>query len=168
MSKNSSEFVVRSDLVTQYLTKTPHQTGETMNQRIARFKCVYNLAFLAIMIVVEPLVAVTDTDCDNLLKATNNPACCKLLLAAIVALGLRVLRNVSKTHPDNPMAKGLNSIPTSPIFWAFCSYFLSSADDSAKQLFSAAFAIRLSCKGEVTVNNRVEIQCCLRARIPCR
>ena len=120
----------------------------------SRFICVYNLASLARSMIADPRIAVTETDWDNLLKANDNPAGCKFLLSARVAIRLRVLRTVSENPPNVSKARGMNWIPTSLQFWAYCSYFLSSAADSAKPLFSDAFKMRLDCKGEVTVTSK--------------
>ena len=117
----------------------------------SRFICVYNLASFARSMIADPRIAVTETDWDNLLKASDNPAGCKFLLSARVAIRLRVLRTVSENPPNVSKAKWMNWIPTSPQFWAYCSYFLSSAADRAKPLFSDAFKTRLGCRGEVTV-----------------
>ena len=46
--------------------------------------------------IADPRIAVTVTDCDNLLKDIDNPAGCKPLLSARVAIRLRVLRTVSE------------------------------------------------------------------------
>ena len=104
--------------------------------------------------IADPRTAVTETDWDNLMKATDNPAGCKFLLSARVAIRLRVLRTVSENPPNVSKAKGMNWIPTSLQFWTYCSYFLSSAADRAKPLFSDAFIMRLDCKGEVTVTSK--------------
>ena len=59
-----------------------------------RFICVYKLACHASSMIADPRIAVSEADSDNLLKATNIPAGCKLLLSARVAIRLRVLRAV--------------------------------------------------------------------------
>ena len=119
----------------------------------SRFICVYNLASLARSMIADPRIAVTETDWDNLLKATDNPIGCRFLLSARVAIRLRVLRTVSENPPNVSKAKGMNWIPTSLQFWAYCSYFLSSVAERAKPLFSDAFIMGLDCKGEVTVTS---------------
>ena len=126
-------------------------------QRSDPVSCVYNLASLARSMIADPRIAVTETDWDNLLKATDNPAGCKFLLSARVAIRLRVLRTVSEYPPNVSKARGVNWIPTSLQFWAYCSYFLSSAADSAKPLFSDALIMGLDCKGEVTITSKVAV-----------
>ena len=107
----------------------------------SRFICVYNLASLARIMIADHRIDVKETDWDNLLKATDNPAGCKFLLSVRVAIRLRVLRTVSENPPNVSKARGINWIPTLLQFWAYCSYFLSLAADSAKPLFSDAFTM---------------------------
>ena len=119
----------------------------------SRFICVYNLTSIARGTIAEPRIAVIETEWDSLLKTNDKPAGCKLLLSARVAILLRVLRTVSDKALIVSKARGMNWIPTSLHFWAYCSYFLSSAADSAKPLFSDAFIMILDCEGEVTVTS---------------
>ena len=120
----------------------------------SRFICVYYLASIARSMIADPRIAVTETDWDNLLKATDNPAGCKFLLSARKAIHLRVLQIVSENPPNASKARGMNWIPTSLQFWVYCSYFLCTAADRAKPLFSDAFIMRLDCKGEVTITSK--------------
>ena len=120
----------------------------------SRFICVYNLASLARSKIADPRIAVTENDWDNLLKATDNPAGCKFLLSARIAIRLRVLRTVSENPPNVTKAREKNWIPTTLQFWAYCSYFLPSAADSATPHFSDAFIMRPDCKGEVTATSK--------------
>ena len=100
-----------------------------------------------------PRIAVTETDWDNLLKANDNSAGCKFLLSARLAIRLRVSRTVSENPPNDSKARGMNWFPTSLHFWAYCSYFVSSAADRAKALFSDAFMIKFDFKGEAMVTS---------------
>ena len=84
--------------------------------------------------IADTRFAVTETDWHNLLKANDNLAGCKFLLSATVAIRFRVLRTVSENPPNDSKARGIKWIPTSLHFWAYSSYFLSSAADSAKKI----------------------------------
>ena len=132
--------------------RLPRLTGETRNQRVACFIFAYNLESLAINMIADRQIALTETDCDNLVKAKNYPAGCKLLLPARVAIPLRVFRTVFKNPSNDWKTEGINWPPTLLHFWAYFLYFLSVSADSAKPLFSN-YAIRPGYKGEVTVTS---------------
>ena len=103
--------------------------------------------------IMDPAVAVTDKNYDNPPKANDKPDGCIFLSSARVAIRLKFLRIVSENTPNETKARGVRCIATSLHFWAYCLYFLSSAADREKQLFSDAFIIGPDCKGEETVTS---------------
>ena len=78
---------------------TPSKDSYKKSKSSSGFICANNLASPAINMIVDPRIAVTETDCYSLPKDTDNLAGCKVLLSARVMIRLWVLPTISENPP---------------------------------------------------------------------